>query len=71
MNKQRRKGIINAIKAIQSAIELILQDEENAYENMPENLQGSYRGEESEEAQDNLQSAIDALEEAIGYLEDI
>jgi len=48
-----------------------LDDEQDAYDNMPENLQGSDRGMESEEAQESLESAIEALEEAISYLEDI
>lgn len=38
---------------------------------MPENLQGSWRGTESEDAQGSLESAIDALEEAITCLEEI
>ena len=38
---------------------------------MPENLQGSWRGTESEDAQGSLESAIDALEEAIACLEEI
>ena len=37
---------------------------------MPESLQYSERGDMSQEAQDNLSGAVDALEEAISYLED-
>ena len=47
-----------------SMLEDIKNDEEDAFFNMPENLQGSMRGMESEEA-------IDSLEEAIEYLEDL
>ena len=71
MNKERRKAIAANIKAIVLTIQDILIDEVDAYENMPESLQVSMRGMDSEEAQENLESAIEALEEAISYLEDI
>ena len=48
-----------------SILEDIKWDEENYFENMPENLQVSMRGCESEEAIDNMDQALDALNEAI------
>lgn len=71
MNKERRNRIIDAINRIEALIQDILEDEQEAYDNMPENLQVSENGIISEEAQDSLDSAIDALEEAISYLEEI
>lgn len=71
MNKQRRNRIVDAIYKIESLIQSILDEEQEAYDNMPEGLQGSENGIISEEAQENLDSAIEALEEAIGYLEEI
>lgn len=71
MNKARRMQIKEAIQRIEDLMQNILSDEQEAYDNMPENLQGSYRGMESEEAQENLEAAIEALEEAISYLEEI
>ena len=83
MNKSRRKRIAAAIdnleritnydsiESIKSEIEDILWEEEDAYDNMPENLQYSMRGEESSEAIDNLQEAVDLLEEAIDIINDI
>lgn len=71
MNKARRTQIKEAIQRIEDLMQNILSDEQEAYDNMPENLQGSYRGMESEEAQENLEAAIEALEEAISYLEEI
>lgn len=70
MNKQRRKEIANAIRQIETVVSSILADEEEAFDNMPESLQESERGDISQEAQDNLSNAIDALEEAIICLED-
>ena len=71
MNKERRKAIRKAIVKIEELVQDILSDEQEAYDNMPESLQESENGLISAEAQENLESAIDALEEAISYLEDI
>ena len=71
MNKSRRKEIQKIIKDIENLVHSILSEEQVAFDNMPENLQGSYRGQESEDAQGSLESAIDALEEAIACLDEI
>ena len=70
MNKQRRREIIEVIKRIEKIVSSILSDEEEAFDNMPENLQNSERGDISQDAQDNLSWAVDSLEEAISYLEE-
>lgn len=70
MNNKRRKEIANAIRQIENVVSSILADEEEAFDNMPESLQESERGYMSQDAQDNLNNAIDALEEAIVCLED-
>jgi hypothetical protein len=74
MNKQRRKDIgvqISNLENIKSNLEAILSDEECYFDNMPENLQGSIRGEDSENAIDNLSEAIDSLDEIINSLQEI
>lgn len=74
MNKARRKQIQDAIIRIESLtsfVQGILDDEQEAFDNMPESLQESDNGMASQEAQDNLESAIESLEEAIGCLEEI
>lgn len=85
MNKQRRKELANIVIAmenvstpvdieelegIKSDIESVLMDEEFAFESMPEGLQYSMRGEASQEAQDNMNEAIDAIDEFISDYED-
>lgn len=85
MNKQRRKELANIVTAmenvstpvdieelegIKSDIEMVLMDEEFAFESMPEGLQYSMRGEASQEAQDNMNEAIDAIDEFISEYED-
>lgn len=71
MNKERRKRIADAVRRIEELLEDILNEEQEAFDNMPESLQMSENGMVSEEAQENLNAAIDSLEEAIGYLEEI
>lgn len=85
MNNQRRRELASVaneiaclndatdfgtLESIKSDIEMILMDEEMAFESMPENLQYSYRGEMSQEAQDNMNEAIDAIDEFISEYED-
>lgn len=83
MNKARRKRIASVIGTLENItgydlietakdeIEDILWEEDDAYSNMPENLQYSMRGEESSDAIDSLQEAIDVLEEAIDALNEL
>ena len=71
MNKNRRKQIQEAIMKIEHLVQNILDEEQEAFDNMPEGLQLSENGMASEAAQENLDAAIDALEDAISYLEDI
>lgn len=85
MNKQRRRELnniagkigaicipvnITRLDFIKSDIEMVLMDEEMAFESMPENLQYSMRGEASQEAQDNMNEAIDLIDEFISDYED-
>ena len=70
MNKTRRKKIQKAIDMLEMGdgvdqaldiLEEVLYAEEDAYDNIPENLQGSWRAMDSEEAIDALNDAIDLL----------
>ena len=71
MNKARRIQIKKAVQRIEELVQDILNEEENAYDNMPESLQNSENGMRSVEAQEGLEAAIEALEEAISCLEEI
>lgn len=73
MNKQRRKIINGAITKLEEAqieLESVKDDEEEAFNNLPESLQSGDRGEAMSEAIDNLESAISSIEEAADYLRD-
>ena len=67
MNKQRRKELgklIDQLEEVKSKIETIKDEEESAYDNMPESLQDGDSGQ-------RMQDAIDALDYAIGGFDDI
>lgn len=72
VNKQRRNNlsiIKEKINSIRCSLETIKDDEELSFDNMPENLQGSSKGEESEEAIELLEETIEYIEKAIEQLD--
>ena len=81
MNKQIRekikilKGKLDftktELKQLSSDLSSILNEEQDAFDNMPEGLQSSYRGMCSEDAIDNMEEANDKLDEVIELLNDI
>lgn len=71
MNKQRREKIRevrNEIETCMNKLQTILDEEQDYFDNMPENLQGSMRGSDSEDAIDTMESCIDGLDEIIEEL---
>lgn len=74
MNKQRRQELRKihlCLTTLLSDLESVKGDEELAFDNMPENLQYSARGEESQDAIDSMDSAIEVLSEVIDKLQDV
>ena len=80
MNKDRRKRItevkgklqteINNLKLISAELSVILNEEQDAFDNMPEGLH-SYRGMCSEDAIDSMEDASEKLDEVIELLSEI
>ena len=71
MNKVRRKkieAIQEQLGALKDLIEEIMEEEQEAYDNLPESLQESERGEAMYNAIDALDSAIYSCEEVDEYL---
>lgn len=71
MNKQRRekiREIRNEIESCKDKLQIILDEEQDYFDNMPENLQGSMRGSDSEDAIDTMEGCIDELDEVIKEL---
>ena len=74
MNAKTRKEIeklTESLDEIKCAVENIQSDEEEKFDNLPEGIQDSERGEEFQAAIENLESAASSIEEAIDYLNEI
>lgn len=75
MNKNRRKELMEWVRKaeawaaqgeeIKNELENICSDEQDYFDNMPENLQGSQRGMDAEEAIDCMNEAIECMDNAI------
>lgn len=74
MNKVRRKRIIDLVSRMameRDILEDILSEETDYHDNIPDNLQGSERAEESEDCIDLLENVLEQLNEVIDGLEEI
>ena len=81
MNDKRRRRISelktqidfanNYLKEASKKLSSILSEEQDAFDNMPEGLQSSYRGMCSEDAIDNMEEASEKIDEVIELLSDI
>jgi len=74
MNKERRKRLEKAVKSIELAKDEVIalsEEEHEAYDNMPEGLQDSERGEAISENVDDLESAAGDLEDIIDTLREV
>lgn len=74
MNNKRRykiKDIKERFIMAKDLLESVLTDEQDYYDNIPENLLGCIRAEESEEAISTMEDALEQIEDIIDNLEDI
>ena len=74
MNNTRRQQLrkwLEDMENIKSELETICSDEQDYFDNMPENLQGSQRGCDSEEAIEQMEEAVSSIEDAINIIEEI
>lgn len=72
MNKQRREElskIYSELEGLQARIEAVRDEEQETYDNMPESLQGSERGEQSQAAIDELENATSSLTDVLSNIE--
>lgn len=73
MNKDKRKRIQNIIDQLTdlgTEIEEIQNEEQEAYDNIPESLQEGEKGERMSDAINNLDSSFCSLGDAISYLDE-
>lgn len=71
MNNLRRKRIaklVDMLFELRKEFESIAEDEEEYIDNIPENLQNSFRYEEAEEALYNLNEVVSSLDEVLATL---
>lgn len=74
MNATRRRElskIYDAIEELRSQIETLREDEQDAFDNMPEPFQYTERGSKMESYIDQMDNACDSLQEAMEYIEEI
>lgn len=74
MNKAREKELRNLIRTIENnknELERIKYDEEFYYDSIPENLQSSYRAEESERIIEELDDILDNFNDIIDSLNEV
>ena len=74
MNKSRRATlnmIANALQELKSQLETVRDEEQDAFDNMPESFQESERGETMQEMIDNMDYANDSLDDAISYISEV
>lgn len=73
MNANRRKRIgtvWDKLEELKAEIEGIAEEEQEAYDNLPESIQYGEKGEKMQSAIDNLEYATSYMEDIIGYLQD-
>ncbi|MBP3637508.1 MAG: hypothetical protein J6K13_08145 [Clostridia bacterium] len=73
MNKKRRasiQSIHNKLDELRDQIEILQNEEQDAYNNLPESLQDSERGIQMNTAIDALEMAYGSIEEAMASLEE-
>jgi septation ring formation regulator EzrA len=74
MNKARRKAIeeiIGKLEELKDQLETLSTEELEAYDNLPESIQSSERGERMSEGVDDIDNATGSIEDAIYTLTDL
>lgn len=74
MNKFNRKQLEQAIQFVEDAkslIENIKDDEQGKFDNMPESLQGSEKGQAFEQNANDPEEAMGSLDEAIDKINEV
>jgi flagellar biosynthesis chaperone FliJ len=68
MNKERRRQLTEALEmltVVKDRLEIIRDEEQEYYDNMPESFQDGTKGERAQEAIDSIESIISSLDDAI------
>lgn len=74
MNNKRRqqlRKLVERMEILKRELESVESDEQFYFDTIPENLQGSMNGMNSEEAIDKIADALTCIEEAVEAIEEI
>lgn len=74
MNKQRRnrlQKVIDQLEELKEEVLAICEEEQEAYDNMPEGLQDAERGQQIYENISNLEDRESDFEELVEYLQEV
>ena len=74
MNKQRRnrlQKVIDKLEELKEEVSSICEEEQEAYDNMPEGLQDAERGQQIYENISNLEDRDGDFDDLISYLEEV
>lgn len=74
MNKIRRQELAEVLDTLDEAIsqvEDVRDEEQEAYDNLPENFQESSRGQDMQEAIDSMDSIIRSIEDVKSMITDV
>lgn len=72
MNEKRRERLRDAVRMLTSVaavVEAVCDNEQDAMDNIPENLQATERFERMEDAVDSLNDALEKIEDAKGHIQ--
>lgn len=74
MNKQRRKRleeVVSRLEDCMSDLEYIKEEEQESYDNLPESIQWSEKGEVMQEIADDIDYTISDLDQVISSINEI
>ena len=70
-NNERIKLVCELLEIYKKEMELIQEDEEEAYDNLPDSFQNGIKGEIIQEAIDELEDNISQIDDIVKQLDDI
>lgn len=74
MNKERRKRLSEAVQSLEvvlSSVEDIIEEEQEAFDNLPESLQEGEKGQRLEENVEDLEAITERVSELISSIEEV
>ena len=74
MNKERRKRLsklLEGLTAAEEELSAIIEEEQAAFDNMPESIQGGEQGAAMEEGISTLEDCLDSLQDIQAQMEEV